>query len=156
MAAMALKEQLRTDLTAAMKARDEVTVRTLRMAMTAVGTAEVAGRSKVELDDDQVLGVLASEAKKRTEAAEAFDGAGRVEQAAAERAEGEVLARYLPAELGDDELDAIVAEEVAAAAGAGQSGPKAMGVVMKAVRSRVGSSADGSRVAARVKAALAE
>jgi uncharacterized protein YqeY len=156
MAAMALKEQLRHDLTAAMKARDEVTVRTLRMAMTAVGAAEVAGPSKVELDDDQVLGVLASEAKKRTEAAEAFDGAGRVEQAAAERAEGEVLARYLPAELGDDELDAIVAEEVAAAAGAGQSGPKAMGAVMKAVRARVGSAADGSRVAARVKAALAE
>jgi uncharacterized protein YqeY len=152
---MPLKDQLRTDLTASMKARDEVTTRTLRMAVAAVGAAEVAGKVKVELSDDEVLAVLASEAKKRVEAAEAFDTGNRPEQAAAERAEGEVLARYLPAEMGDDELGAIIAEEVAAAAADGQAGPKAMGVVMKAVKGRVGSAADGGRIAAAVKAALA-
>jgi uncharacterized protein YqeY len=138
-----------------MKSRDDVTTRTLRMALSAIGAAEVAGPSKVELDDDQVLAVLVSEAKKRTEAAEAFEGGGRAEQAAAERAEGDVLARYLPAELGDDELDAVIAEEVANASAAGQSGPKAMGAVIKAVRARVGAAADGSRIASRVKDALA-
>jgi uncharacterized protein YqeY len=126
---MSLKEQLRTDMTVAMKARDDLTTRTLRMAVTAIGAAEVAGKTKVELTDDQVLGVLASEAKKRVEAAEAFDAGNRPEQAAAERAEGEVLAKYLPAELGDDELAAVISEEVAAAASAGQAGPKAMGAV---------------------------
>src|SRR5881392_1134676 len=98
---MSLKDQLRTDLTAAMKARDDLTTRTLRMAMTAIGAAEVAGKTKVELSDDEVLAVLAAEAKKRTEAAEAFDFGDRPEQAAAERAEGGVLARYLPAAMGD-------------------------------------------------------
>jgi uncharacterized protein YqeY len=152
---MPLTEQLRADLTAAMKARDDLRTRTLRMALTAIGAAEVAGPTKVTLDDDQVVAVLASEAKKRTEAAEAFEAGNRPEQAAAERAEGAVLAEYLPAEVGDDELDAVIAEEVATAAAAGHAGPKAMGVVIKAVRARVGASADGARIASRVKDALA-
>ena len=99
----ALKDQLRTDLTTAMKARDEVRTRTLRMALTAVSTAEVAGSTSRELSDDEVIKVLAREAKRRREAADAFAAAGRAEQASAERAEGEVLDEYLPAQLGDDE-----------------------------------------------------
>src|ERR1700755_1780371 len=103
-----LKEQLRTDLTAAMRARDQVRTRTLRSALTAITNEEVAGNAARELSDDECLKVLAREAKKRREAAEAFGSAGRADQAAAERAEGEVLAGYLPAQLGDDELDALV------------------------------------------------
>jgi uncharacterized protein YqeY len=152
---MTIKDQLRTDMTAAMKAKDTETLRTLRMVLAAIGSAEVAGDTRTELDDDQVLAVLASEAKRRVEAADAFAAGGRDEQAAAERAEGEVIARYLPAALSADELDALVAEEVASAAAAGQSGPKAMGAVIKAVRARAGATADGAAIAAAVKASLA-
>ena len=102
-----LKERLRADLTTAMKARDELVKSTLRMTLTAIGNAEVAGTEARELSDDEVLQVIAKEAKKRAEAAEAFAGAGRDELAAQERAEGEVLARYLPQQLTDDELAAI-------------------------------------------------
>lgn len=151
---MTLKDQLRTDLTVAMKAKDATTLRTLRMVLAAIGAAEVAGDARVELGDDEVLAVLASEAKKRVEAAEAYASAGRDEQAAAERAEGEIIAGYLPAALGAAELDALVAEEVAAAAAAGHQGPKAMGAVIKAVRARAGATADGAAIAAAVKAAL--
>jgi uncharacterized protein YqeY len=152
---MTLKDTLHADMTTAMKAKDTATLRTLRMVIAAIGAAEVAGTTRVELDDDQVLAVLASEAKKRTEAAEAYAGGGRDEQAAAERAEGEVIARYLPTALSGAELDAVVADEVATAAAAGQSGPKAMGAVIKAVRARAGATADGAAIAAAVKAALA-
>ena len=152
---MTIKDQLRTDMTAAMKAKDTTTLRTLRMVIAAIGAAEVAGDARAELDDDQVLAVLAAEAKKRVEAADAFAGGGRDEQAAAERTEGEVIARYLPAALGADELDALVAEEVARAAAEGQTGPKAMGGVIKAVRAKAGATADGGAIAAAVKAALA-
>src|SRR5580698_1056936 len=99
-----LKEQLRTDLNDAMRARDQVRMRTLRMALTSITNEEVSGASARELTDDEVLRVLTREAKKRREAAEAFGAAGREEQAAAELAEGDVLAEYLPAQLGDDEL----------------------------------------------------
>src|SRR5438045_7595383 len=109
----ALKAQLRADLTAAMKARDQVRTRTLRMALTSVANEEVAGPAARELTDDEVIIVLAREAKKRRDAAEAFDAAGRQNQAAAERAEGEVLAAYLPAQLSDDELAQIVAAAIA-------------------------------------------
>ena len=105
----ALKDQLRSDLTTAMKARDEIRTRTLRMALTAVSTAEVAGSTSRELSDDEVVTVLTKEAKRRREAADAFSAAGRTEQASAERAEGEVLDEYLPAQLGDDEIARIVA-----------------------------------------------
>jgi len=144
----ALKDQLRSDLTAAMKARDEVRTRTLRMALTAVSNAEVAGATARELSDDEVLKVLTREAKRRREAADAFATAGRTEQAAAEQAEGEVLDGYLPAQLGDDEIAAIVTAEIEQS---GAVGMGAMGQVMKAVTPRVAGRADGGRVAAEVR-----
>lgn len=150
-----LKDTLKSDLTAAMKAGDETGRSTLRMALAAVTNAEVAGDEAVELTDDQVMAVLQAEAKKRAEAAEIYAGAGRTEAAQKERDELAVLERYLPAAMSEDEIRAIVAEEVAAAAVAGNAGPKAMGLVVKAVRARVGSGADGSVVANLVKAALA-
>ncbi|OKJ16868.1 GatB/YqeY domain-containing protein [Kitasatospora sp. CB01950] len=147
-----LKEQLHEDLTAAIKARDELISSTLRLTLAAVTSAEVAGSTKRELSDDEVLQVIGKESKKRREAATAFEGAGRAEQAARERAEGEVLAGYLPKQLTDEELAGIVA---AAVAESGASGPQGMGAVMKLVRPKVDGKADGGRVAAAVKAALA-
>jgi uncharacterized protein len=151
----ALKDQLQRDLTDAMKARDEITTSTLRMARAAVTNAEVAGDEAVELTDDQVVDVLRSEAKKRAEAADVYTQAGRQELADKERAELAVIERYLPAAMSDDELAAIVTEEVARAAADGATGPKAMGVVIKAVRERAGTTADGARIAAAVKSQLA-
>lgn len=151
-----LKEQLRADLTAAMKARDELVKATLRMTLTAIGNAEVAGTEARELDDAEVLKVIAKEAKKRAEAAEAFAGAGREELAAQERAEGEVLARYLPSQLTDDELAAIARAAVddAAAELGERPGPRQMGQVMKRATAAVAGRADGGRVAAAVRALL--
>ena len=146
-----LKAQLRSDLTSAMKARDALRSATIRMALTAITNEEVAGEVARELSDDEVLKVLGREAKKRKEAAEAFAGAGRVEQAAREVAEGEVLAAYLPAQLSDEELQALVD---AAVAESGAEGLRAMGAVMKVLTPRVAGRADGSRVAAAVKARL--
>jgi hypothetical protein len=146
-----LKAQLRSDLTTAMKARDELRSATLRMALSSITTEEVAGKVARELSDDEVLKVLTREVKKRKEAAEAFAGAGRAEQAAREEAEGQVLLAYLPAQLTDDELQGLVA---AAVAETGAEGPRAMGSVMKVLTPRVAGRADGSRVAAAVKAAL--
>jgi uncharacterized protein YqeY len=146
-----LKDRLRTDLTTAMKARDTVRTRTLRSALTAVSTAEVAGHTSRELSDDEVTKVLAREAKRRREAADAFDAAGRAEQASAERAEGDVLEAYLPAQLGDDELAAIVAAGIAES---GAAGPRAMGQVMKVVTPKVAGRAEGARVAAEVRRQL--
>lgn len=137
-----------------MKAGDELVKSTLRMALSALSNAEVAGDQAVELTDDQVVKILQGESKKRLEAAEVYAQAGRAEAAAKERAEAEVLAAYLPAVMGADELGAVVAEEVARAAAAGAAGMKAMGQVVKAVRERVGSGADGSMIADMVKAAL--
>jgi uncharacterized protein len=146
-----LKEKLRTDLTAAMKSRDELVTATLRMALTAVGNEEVAGKVARELSDTEVVQVLTREAKKRREAAEAFANGGRPESAARELAEGEVLAAYLPAQLSDEELAALVAEAVAES---GAEGPKGMGLVMKALTPKIAGRAEGGRVAAAVKAAL--
>lgn len=150
-----LKNTIKTDLTAAMKAGDDVVKSTLRMALAAITNAEVAGDEAVELSDDDVVKVLQAETKKRAEAAEVYEGAGRSEAAAKERAEAGVLAKYLPAAMSDAELAGLVAEEVANAAAAGQTGMKAMGAVVKAVRARTGSSADGSKIAELVKSALA-
>ena len=150
-----LKETLKNDLTAAMKAGDDVAKSTLRMALSAISNAEVAGDAAVELSDDQVVKVLQAESKKRAESAELYDQAGRTDAAEKERAEAVILAAYLPAAMSDDELAGVVAEEVAKAASAGNAGMKAMGSVVKAVRERVGSSADGSKIADLVKAALA-
>ena len=146
-----LKDRLRTDLTTAIKARDTVRTRTLRSALTAVSTAEVAGRTSRELSDDEVIKVLAREAKRRREAADAFDAAGRAEQASAERAEGDVLDAYLPAKLGDDELAAIVAAGIAES---GAAGPRAIGQVMKVVTPEIAGRAEGARVAAEVRRQL--
>ena len=147
-----LKEQLQEDLTAAIKDRNELRSSTIRLTLSAVTSEEVAGKEKRELSDAEVLKVITREAKKRREAAEAFDQGGRVDQAARERAEGEVLAGYLPKQLSDEELAAIVA---AAVAESGASGPQAMGAVMKLVKPKVDGLAEGGRVAAAVKAALA-
>jgi uncharacterized protein YqeY len=138
-----------------MKAREELKKSTLRMALSAITNAEVAGAEAVELNDEQVIKVLQAEAKKRMESAEVYEQNGRADAAAQEKAEAEVLMAYLPAAMSDDELGAIVAEEVATAAGNGNTGMKAMGAVVKAVRERAGSSADGSKIADLVKAALA-
>jgi uncharacterized protein YqeY len=150
-----LKETLKNDMTAAMKAREELKKSTLRMALSAITNAEVAGTEAVELNDEQVIKVLQAEAKKRMESAEVYEQNGRADAAAQEKAEAEVLMAYLPAAMSDDELGAIVAEEVATAAANGNTGMKAMGAVVKAVRERAGSSADGSKIADLVKAALA-
>jgi uncharacterized protein YqeY len=146
-----LKERLRADLNAAMRSRDQVRMRTLRMALTSITNEEVAGTAARDLTDDEILKVLTREARKRREAAEAFSAAGRDEQAAAERAEGEVLAGYLPAQLSDDELAALVA---AAIAETGASGLPGLGLVMKTVTPRVAGRADGARVAAEVRRRL--
>ena len=146
-----LKERLRADLNAAMRARDQVRMRTLRMALTSITNEEVAGAAARDLTDDEIVKVLTREARKRREAAEAFSAAGRGDQAAAERAEGEVLAGYLPAQLSDDELAALVD---AAIAETGASGMASMGQVMKTVTPRVAGRADGARVAAEVRRRL--
>jgi uncharacterized protein len=146
-----LKEQLRADLTAAMKARDETRTRALRMALTSITNEEVSGAVARDLTDDQVTKIINREAKRRREAAAAFAEAGRDEQAAAERAEEDILASYLPAQLSDDELAAIVA---AAITETGASGPAGMGQVMRVVTPRVAGRADGSRVAALVRSQL--
>jgi uncharacterized protein YqeY len=146
-----LKERLRTDLTAAMKARDELRTATLRMVLSAVSAEEVSGKQARVLSDDEVQGVVRREAKKRREAAEAFSSAGRAEQAAREEAEGEVLADYLPAQLDDSDLAAIVADVVTRT---GASGMKDMGKVMGAVQGAVAGRADGGRVAAEVRRQL--
>ena len=150
--ATTLKQQIRGDLTTAMRARDDLRVSTLRLVIAAIGKAEVAGDTAIELDDDAVLGLLASEVRKRSEAADLYAKGGRRELADKERAEAEIIGSYLPAALGDDELAAIVADEVAKVDSA--SAGKAMGAVIKAVRERVGQQADGARVANAVKAAL--
>jgi uncharacterized protein YqeY len=149
---MGLKEKLREDMVAAMKSKDELRLSTLRMVLSAITNEEVAGKSARELSDDDVLKVLAREAKKRREAAEAFDGADRAELAAKERAEGAILEDYLPAQLSDEEIASIVRDAVAST---GAEGPQAMGQVMKVVTPQIAGRAEGGRVAAEVKRQLA-
>lgn len=146
-----LKERLHDDLNVAMKARDEITTATLRMALTAITTEEVAGKQARVLSDDEVLRVLAREEKKRREAAEAFDGANRPELAERERAEGAVLQSYLPAQLDDAELAELVRAAIAAT---GASGTQQMGAVMKIVQPQVAGRADGKRVSDEVRRQL--
>jgi uncharacterized protein YqeY len=154
--AAGLKGRIRSDLTAAMKARDTVTTGTLRMALAAITNAEVAGESARRLTDDEVVAVLTREVRKRTEAAEVYEGAGRAELAAKERSEIAVLSGYLPAQLTDDELTALVGraiDEVTAETGAAPT-MRQMGQVIKAVQAKAGGRAEGARIAAAVKAAL--
>ncbi len=146
-----LKTQLEADLRESMKARDELTTSTLRMAIAAVRTAEVAGKQARELSDDEVLGVLTKEAKKRREAAEAFANAGRADAAAKEQAEEEILARYLPAQLSDDEIAALVTEALSTG---GFTSKGQMGPAMKAAQAAVAGRAEGGRVAAEVRRQL--
>lgn len=147
-----LKDRLQADLTGAMKSRDELRAATLRMVLTAVRTEEVAGKTARELSDAEVVTVLTREAKKRREAAEAFDQGGRPDRAERERAEGEVITAYLPAQLSDDELRDLVA---AAIAETGAAGPGGMGQVMKVLTPRTAGRAEGGRVAGEVRRQLA-
>lgn len=149
-----LKDRLRTDLTAAIKARDAVRSSTLRMVLTAIANAEVAGKESRELSDDDVITVLSSEAKKRREAAEAFENAGRTESAAKERAEGEVLADYLPTPLSEGEVRDLVTSAIVSL-GVADEGMKAMGRVMGALQSQIKGRADGGVVSAEVRRQLA-
>ena len=149
----ALKDRLRADLTASMKARDEVRSSTLRMVLTAITNAEVAGKTQRELSDEDIVAVLSSEAKKRREAATAFEDAGRSEMAAKERAESAVIADYLPEQLSAEEVAEIVRAAVAQAGAAGEGG-KAMGRVMGIVQPQVKGRADGGAVAEEVRRQL--
>ena len=149
-----LKERLKTDLVQAMRDKDELRRTTIRALMAAIRSAEVAGAQARELGEDEQQAVVRTEAKKRRESAEVYAGAGRDEQAQRERDEEQVVLAYLPAQLGADELAAVVDQEVAAAAAQGRTGMAAMGGVVKAVRERVGQQASGGEVAAAVKARL--
>jgi uncharacterized protein YqeY len=147
-----LKAKLRTDLAASMKARDRVRTATIRMILTSIANAEVAGATARELPDDEIVKVLTREAKKRREAVVAFEAGDRPDRAAAERAEAEVIAGYLPTRLTDAELAGLVAEIIAADPAA--TGPRGMGPVMRALTPRVAGRADGARVAAEVRRQL--
>lgn len=149
-----IKDQLQADLTAGIKDRDEISVATVRLALAAIKKAEVAGDTQVTLTDEQIVELLRGEGKRRAEAAELYEQGDRSELAERERAQAAVLDRYLPKEMDDAALGAVVAEEVEAANARDATGGKAMGEVIKAVRARVGSDASGGRVAAAVKAAL--
>lgn len=146
-----LKDKLQSDLNGAIKSRNTVVAETIRMVLSAITNEEVAGKEKKELSDAEVITVLTREAKKRREAAEAFEQGGRADRAAAERAEGEVIAGYLPEQLSEDELNKLIAETIAAV---GASGPADMGKVMGALKAKVAGKADGALVSTLVKAAL--
>ena len=149
----ALKDRLRADLTTAIKARDELRSSTLRMVLTSITNAEVAGKEARELSDDDILGVLSTEAKRRREAATAFAEGGREEMAAKEAAEGEVIAEYLPTPLTGSEIAALVTAAIAQTGASGE-GMRAMGKVMGVVTPQVKGRADGGAVAAEVRKQL--
>ena len=149
-----VKTRMHDDLTAAMRARDEVALSALRQALTSVSVAETAGTEQAVLSDEAVLAVLAVEVRKHHEAADAFEVAGRAERVSRERDEAAVLERYLPAAISDDELTALIGAQIAEAAANGATGMKAMGKVVAAVRAQAGPTADGAKIAALVKAAL--
>ena len=148
-----LKDKLRAELTASMKARDELRSSTLRMVLTAITNAEVSGKQARELSDDDVTSVLASESKKRRESATAFEDAGRSELAAKERAESAIIAEFLPEPMTDDEITALVARTIDELGVAGD-GMKAMGRVMGVVSPQVKGRADGGAVSAEVRRQL--
>ena len=148
---MALKEKLQNDLTEAMRARDEVRSSTIRMVLTAIKNEEVAGKEARELSDAEVITVLSREAKKRREAAEAFEQAGAKDRADMEKAEGVVIAEYLPVQLSESEIREMIN---AAIADTGATGPQQMGLVMKSIQPKIAGRADGGVVSSLVKAAL--
>jgi uncharacterized protein YqeY len=147
----ALKEKLQSDLNAAIKSRSTVVAETIRMVLSAITNEEVAGKEKRELSDADVVTVLTREAKKRREAAEAFENGGRADRAAAERAEGEVIAGYLPEQLSEDDVKKLIAETISAV---GATGPADMGKVMGGLKAKVAGKADGALVSSLVKEAL--
>jgi len=148
---MSIKEQLKKDLTEAIRGRDEITSGTIRMVLTAITNEEVAGKEARVLSDEEVITVLSREAKKRREAAEAFESAGRADKSALEKSEGEVIAKYLPTQLSEADIAAIITEAIAST---GAQGPGDMGKVMGAVKPKIAGKADGGLVSALVKAAL--
>jgi uncharacterized protein YqeY len=148
---MALKEKLQNDLTEAMRARDEVRSSTIRMVLTAIKNEEVSGKEARDLSDAEVITVLSREAKKRREAAEAFEQAGASDRAANEKAEGVIIAEYLPAQLSESEIKELIS---AAIAESGATGPQQMGQVMKLIQPKIAGRADGGIVSSLVKAAL--
>ena len=148
---MSIKEQLRLDLTEAIRGRNEVVSGTIRMVLSAITNEEVSGKEVRVLSDDEVITVLSREAKKRREASEAFDAAGRADKAALEKAEGEVIAKYLPAQLTADDIKAMIANAIAST---GAAGPSDMGKVMGAIKPLIAGKADGSVVSTLVKEAL--
>ena len=148
---MSIKEQLKKDLTEAIRGRDEITSGTIRMVLTAITNEEVAGKEARVLSDEEVITVLSREGKKRREAAEAFENAGRADKSALEKSEGEVIAKYLPAQLSEADIAAIIADAIAST---GAQGPSDMGKVMGAVKPKIAGKADGGLVSALVKAAL--
>ncbi len=148
---MSIKETLRSNLTEAIRSRDEITSSTIRMVLTAITNEEVSGKEARVLSDDEVITVLSREAKKRREASEAFEAAGRADKAALEKAEGEVIAKYLPAQLSADDIKKMIADAIAST---GAVGPGDMGKVMGAVKGLIAGKADGSVVSILVKEAL--
>ncbi len=148
---MALKEKLQNDLTEAMRARDEVRSSTIRMVLTAIKNEEVSGKEARDLSDAEVITVLSREAKKRREAAEAFEQAGANDRAASEKAEGVIIAEYLPPQLSKAELKDLIASAIAET---GATGPQQMGLVMKSIQPKIAGRADGGMVSSLVKAAL--
>ncbi len=151
-----LKEQLQADLTQGIRDKNTSVTATLRMVLSAITNEEVSGKVARELSDQDVITVLTREAKKRKEAATAFDDAQRPELAAKEREELAIISNYLPAALSAEEVNAIIAAAVAEVTAAGQSGPSAMGAVMKLVTPQVAGRADGGEIASAVKAALTQ
>ena len=150
---MSLKAQLQSDLNGAIKSRNTVVAETIRMVLSAITNEEVAGKEKKELTDAEVITVLTREAKKRREAAEAFEQGGRADKAAQEKAEGEVIAGYLPAQLSEAEIKQLIAETIAAV---GAAGPADMGKVMGGLKAKVAGKADGALVSSLVKEALSK
>jgi len=148
---MGLKETLQSDLTEAIRSRDEIKSGTIRMVLTAITNEEVSGKEARILSDAEIITVLSREAKKRREAAEAFAEGGRADRAEQEKKEGEIIATYLPAQLSEDEVKKIIADAIAAS---GASGPQGMGQVMKLVTPQTAGKADGGLVSGLVKAAL--
>ena len=149
---MSIKETLKADLTEAIRSSDKVVSGTIRMVLTAITNEEVSGKEARVLTDDEVITVLSREAKKRREAAEEFAKAGRTDKAAEEKAEGEVIAKYLPAQLSEDDIKKLIASAISST---GAAGPADMGKVMGAIKPQIAGKADGALVSSLVKAALA-
>jgi hypothetical protein len=150
---MGLKEKLQSDLTDAIRGRAEVKSGTIRMLLAAITNEEVSGKSARVLNDAEIITVLSREAKKRREAVEAYVAAKRTDLADKEKAEGDVIAQYLPAQLSEDEIKKMIADAISES---GASGPAGMGLVMKILSPKIAGKADGGVVSGLVKAALGQ